>query len=77
LGETNAHRSAAVVAATPFWFGAPRRLWLRLLKRCLFYHFHRFASPSPVWVVQLQNYAYAKGMARYWRQKRHQLKLSI
>src|SRR5690348_3648096 len=33
LGETHALQSASIIAATPFWFGVPRRLWPRLLKR--------------------------------------------
>jgi glycosyltransferase involved in cell wall biosynthesis len=70
LGETHAFQSAATTAAMPFWFGVPWILWPRLLKRGLRYHLHRLASPAPVWVKDLQAYAYAKGTFRYWRQQR-------
>jgi glycosyltransferase involved in cell wall biosynthesis len=71
LGETIAFRSAATTATTPLWFGVPRRLWPRLLKRGMIYHFHRFVSPAPVWVKHLQTYASAQGMFRYWRKRQH------
>jgi glycosyltransferase involved in cell wall biosynthesis len=70
LGETETFQNAAPAAAMPTWFGVPRRLWLRLLKRCLRYHFHRLVSPSPIWVGHLQDYAYSKGVFRYWRQQK-------
>jgi glucosyl-dolichyl phosphate glucuronosyltransferase len=69
-GETHAYQNAAATAAMPFWFGVPWILWPRLLKRGLRYHFHRLASPAPVWVMHLQAYAYAKGAFRYWWQRR-------
>jgi glycosyltransferase involved in cell wall biosynthesis len=70
LGETNAFKGAATALATPFWFGVPRRLLPRLLKRYLIYCWHRRASPSTVWVGHLQNYAYALGEFRYWWNQR-------
>jgi glycosyltransferase involved in cell wall biosynthesis len=69
LGETNGG-SIPDAAATPFWFGVPRRWWLRLFKRCVFYYCHRLVSPAPVWVANLQGYAYCRGVVRYYRRKR-------
>ena len=70
LGETETFQNAFPAAAIRFWFGVPRRLWPRLLKRCLRYHLHRLVSPSTIWVGCLQDYAYAKGVFRYWRQQK-------
>jgi glycosyltransferase involved in cell wall biosynthesis len=68
VGETEAFRSAVATLGTPSWFGVPRRLWPRLLKRYLRYHFHRQVSPASVWVRHLQAYANARGTFRHWRQ---------
>jgi glucosyl-dolichyl phosphate glucuronosyltransferase len=70
LGETNGLGSIPDAGATASWFGVPRRLWLRLLKRCVLYYCHRLLSPAPVWVASLQGYAYHRGIVRYCRQKR-------
>lgn len=70
LGETETFQSAVPSVGMPFLFGIPRRLWPRLLKRYFRYHFHRLASPSPIWVECLLDYAYSKGVFRYWRQQR-------
>jgi glucosyl-dolichyl phosphate glucuronosyltransferase len=69
-GETLALRSAAATAATPFWFGVPRRIWPRLLVWWVLYRSCRFVSPAPVWVKYLEAYSWNKGMCRYWLQKR-------
>jgi glycosyltransferase involved in cell wall biosynthesis len=70
LGETNALKDATGTPATRFWFGVPRRLWPRLLKRYLFYLWHRLVSPPSVWVTYLQSYAHARGNFRYWWQRK-------
>src|SRR6266446_6472716 len=69
-GETQAFRNAAATAATPFWFGIPRRIWPRLLVWWVLYRFCRFVSPAPVWVRYLEAYSWNKGMFRYWLQRR-------
>jgi glycosyltransferase involved in cell wall biosynthesis len=72
VGETETFQSAPATPKTPCWFGVPRRLWPRLLKRYLRYHFHRLVSPAPVWVEHLRAYAHSKGVFRYWwQQKSH------
>jgi glycosyltransferase involved in cell wall biosynthesis len=65
-GETWAFRHATVTAASPFWFGIPRRIWPRLVAWWLLYRFCRFLSPAPVWVKYLRAYSYTRGMFRYW-----------
>ncbi len=72
LGETDAFQGEATIAATPFAFGIPRRVWPRLFIWCLLYHFHRLVSPAPVWVGYLKRYALSRGTFRYWRQQRGQ-----
>ena len=67
-GETLAFRNAAATAATPFWFGVPRRIWPRLLVWWVLYRFCRFVSPAPVWVKYLEHYSWNKGIFRYWKQ---------
>jgi len=69
-GETLAFRNAAATAATPFWFGIPRRIWPRLLGWWVLYRFCRILSPAPVWVRYLEAYSWNKGMFQYWRQER-------
>ena len=66
VGETEAFRTSAAVSATRFWFGVPRRLWPRLLKRYLFYRWHRLVSPPTVWVERLKRYADTRGALKYW-----------
>jgi glucosyl-dolichyl phosphate glucuronosyltransferase len=62
LGETDARQGVP-------WSEAPRKVWP--LKRWLRYRYHRLMSPAPVWVGDLQAYAYAKGTFRYyWQQQR-------
>lgn len=73
-GGTFAYRNAAAMARAPFLFGVPRRLWLRLLVWGLLYRVCRFLSPPPVWVKYLKAYAWNKGMFRYWRQKRIEIR---
>jgi glycosyltransferase involved in cell wall biosynthesis len=69
-GETDAFQGAAAAAATPFWFGVPRRAWSRLIVWGSLYHLHRLISPGPVWVRYLRSYAYWRGVYRYWRLQR-------
>ena len=69
-GETLAFRNAAATAATPFWFGIPRRIWPRLVGWWVLYRLSRFVSPAPVWVRYLEAYSWNKGMFRYWAQRR-------
>jgi len=73
LGETDAFRCTAEGAISPLWLGVPRRLWPRVLKRWLYYRFHRLASPASVWVVHLQSYYRARGMYRYWRERKRRV----
>jgi glycosyltransferase involved in cell wall biosynthesis len=68
-GETNAFSSAAATTAASLWFGVPTRVWPRLLKWGLYYHFHRLVSPAPVWIRHLRPYAYYKGTVKYWRRR--------
>jgi glycosyltransferase involved in cell wall biosynthesis len=72
-GETMAFRNAAAIAATPFWFGIPRRIWPRLLGGWVLYRFCRFVSPAPVWVKYLEAYSWNRGMFRYWLQRRSEM----
>jgi glycosyltransferase involved in cell wall biosynthesis len=72
VGETEAFQRTAATSEIACWFGVPRRLWPRLMKRCLQYHFHRIVSPAPVWVEHLKVYAHSKGVFRYWRQQNGQ-----
>ena len=69
-GETLAFRSATAIITTPFWFGIPRRIWPRLFVWWLLYRFCRFVSPAPVWVKYLKHYYYNKGIFRFWRQRK-------
>jgi len=69
-GETYAFRNAATTAATPFWFGIPRRVWPRLIVWGSLYHLHRLVSPAPIWVRYLRRYAHSRGLYRYWRQQK-------
>ncbi len=70
LGESKAFLSAAVTAASPFWFGIPRRIWPRMFVSGVLYYFCRFVSPAPVWLKYLSIYSRNKGMRRYWLQKK-------
>jgi glycosyltransferase involved in cell wall biosynthesis len=69
-GESLAFRNAAAIAATPFWFGVPRRLWPRLVGWWLLYRLFRFVSPARVWIQYLEAYSWNRGMYRYWRERR-------
>src|SRR6516162_7080876 len=69
-GETLAFRNAATIAAAPFWFGIPRRIWPRLLGGWVRYRVCRFVSSVPVWVNYLERYSCSKGMFRYWMQRK-------
>jgi glycosyltransferase involved in cell wall biosynthesis len=71
-GEGMAFRTAAATAATPFWFGIPRRIWPRLLVWGALYRLCRFVSPAPVWVKYLEAYSWNKGMYRYWVKQRNE-----
>jgi glycosyltransferase involved in cell wall biosynthesis len=73
LGETDAFRCTAEGAISPLWLGFSRRLWPRVLKRWLYYRFHRLVSPASVWVVHLQSYYRARGMFRYWRERKRRV----
>jgi len=61
LGETDARQGVP-------WLRAPRRVWP--LKRWLRYRYHRLMSPAPIWVGLLQDYAYAKGVFRFYRRQK-------
>jgi hypothetical protein len=69
-GETGAFRNRETGIAAPLWFEVPRWLWRRLILEWLGYRFHRLASPAPVWVRHLREYAVAWGAIRYWRHQR-------
>jgi len=69
MGKNLAYRTAAQTAASPFWFGIPRRIWPRLLVSGVLYWFCRFVSPTPIWLKYLRIYSRNKGMRRYWLQK--------
>lgn len=69
-GETLAFRSADAIAATPFWFGIPRRLWPRLFGWWALYRVGRCVSPARVWIKYLEAYSWSKGAYRYWREQR-------
>jgi glycosyltransferase involved in cell wall biosynthesis len=69
-GETHAFQAAAKITARRLWFGVPRGLWVKLLKRGLLYHVHRVVSPAPVWLGHLRSYSYAKGMFQYWYKRK-------
>lgn len=69
LGETHGREHRATSVTNPLLLGIPRWVWSSLLKRFLSYQWHRFVSPSPVWVAQLQRYGHIKGIFRYWALK--------
>jgi len=73
-GESLALRTAAAIAAEPFWFGIPRRIWPRLLVWGVLYRLCRFVSPAPVWVKYLEAYSWNKGIYRYWLQRKIELR---
>jgi hypothetical protein len=76
-GQTWAFLNASAIAAAPFLYGVPRRIWPRLLIWWALYRFCRFILPAPVWVRYLKAYYYNKGMLRFWLQRRIETRRTI
>ena len=70
VGEGTAYLDPRPAASGPILFGVPRWRWRRLIELWLRYRFHRWVSPSSVWLVHLRDYSVAWGMIRYWRRQR-------
>ena len=70
VGEERAFRKDPQPCAGVLWLGAPRWLWRRMIEEWLFYRFHRWRSPTPVWLRHLREYSYIRGTIRYFRSQR-------
>ena len=67
-GETRGYLSDGRTAPRML-LGVPRWLWRVLFEQWVRYRLHRLASPAPVWVSHLRDYALAKGEIGYWRSR--------
>jgi glycosyltransferase involved in cell wall biosynthesis len=70
IGETEALLRENTTTSGVFWLGAPRWLWRRMIEEWVRYRFHRWFSPTPVWVRYLRDYSTTWGRIRYWRSQR-------